>query len=308
MRRAIVFAVLLAVYQVPIPLPGQVPESITITRLPSVSVERDWIDYWTLGFSGLLALIGIGGVIAAIRTLRAIEKQAGLMETQIKDSRKSSEDNSRDVQASIAEATRASKAMEGIAESMASNVKSVKESVDISREIANMQKLATELHSRAYLSAVFSTARFQDSNHVFEVQAVLRNHGNTPAYDVVFKAAAQVVPVPLPDNFAFPLPGDTAGTSVSLIAPGTTKLMNRRVSDRVPNDQVDAIKLGGPSQCLAMWGIVNYQDAFKKTRRTRFAFFVNWIPWIEGHDKDKDGNPLPPQIISFDTAHHNDAD
>lgn len=259
-------------------------------------------------FIGLLVIVGWRGVREANRTLREIKRQADLMDTQIQDSRKSSADSSRDVQASIAEAVRSAKAMEGVAESMASNVESVRESVAISRDIANMQKLATELHSRAYLSAVFNTALFQDANHVFEGQAALRNHGNTPAYDVVFKAAAQIVPVPLPENFAFPLPDETAGTSVSLIAPGTTKLITCRAPAKVPDEQVDAIKRGGPPQALAMWGIVNYRDAFGVNRRTRFAFFICWIPWIKGMDKDKDGNPLPPQIMSTDTAHHNDAD
>src|SRR5207249_6885466 len=103
----------------------------------------------------------------------------------------SSAQQARDVQASIAEATRVSKAMEGIAVSMATSVESVKESVHISREIATVQKLATELQSRAYISVAFDSAFFQDAEHDFEVSAVLQNSGNTPAYDVVFKADAQ---------------------------------------------------------------------------------------------------------------------
>jgi hypothetical protein len=259
-------------------------------------------------FAATLVLIGGGGVYAAVRTLRAIERQAELMERQATEARESTAQQGRDVQASIAEATRVSRAMEGIAESMASNVESVRKSVGISREIADGQKLATELQSRAYLSAFFNTAIFQDANHVFEAQAVLRNHGNTPAYDVTFRAVAQIVPVPLPEDFAFPLPDETAGTSASLMAPGTTKLITRRVSGKVPDDQVDAIKRGDPPRCLAMWGIVKYRDAFKQTRHIRFAFLINWIPWLVGMDKDKDGHPLPPQIMSYDTAHHNDAD
>lgn len=256
-------------------------------------------------FAALLVLIGGGGVYAAVRTLQAI---ANLMEQQATEARESAANQMRDVQASIAEATRASKAMEGIAESMALNVESVRESVGISREIADTQKLATKLQSRAYMSAFFNSALFQDANHVFEVQAVLRNHGNTPAYDVTFKAIAQIVPSPLPEDFSFPLPDETAGASASLMAPGTTKLITRLVSSRVPDDQVDAIKLGDPPSCLAMWGVVKYRDAFKEARQIRFAFVVCWIPWLAGMDKDKDGNPLPPRIMSYDTANHNDAD
>ena len=55
------------------------------------------------------------------------------------------------MQASIAEAVRASKAMEGIATAMASNVESVRESVGISKAIATTQQLAMELQSRPNL-------------------------------------------------------------------------------------------------------------------------------------------------------------
>lgn len=251
---------------------------------------------------------GIGGVIAAIRTLRAIEQQAGLMETQIQDARKSNADNAKDVQASIAEAVRSAKAMEVVAESMAANAESMKTSVVISREIADTQKLVTELQSRPYLSAAFESAIFQDENHVFEVQTVLRNHGNTPAYDVTFRAVAKIVPFPIPEDFAFLLPDDTAGASSSLIAPGMTKLLNRGVSSRVPDDQVGSIKRGDPPLGLAMWGLVKYRDAFMKNRQLRFAFTVTWLPWVKGMDRDKDGNIRPEQIFSHDTTHHNDSD
>jgi len=198
--------------------------------------------------------------------------------------------------------------MEGIAESMASNVESMQISVGISRKIADMQKLATELHSRAYLSAFFSTAKYQDANHIFDVQVALRNHGNTPAYDVTFKTVAQIVPAPLTEDFAFPLTDEAAGTSVSLMAPGAMRVITRNVSDKVPDDQVEGIKRGLPPRCLAMWGLVNYRDAFKEKRYLRFAFTVAWIPWVEGLGKDKDGNPLPEVVMSYDTARHNDAD
>jgi hypothetical protein len=296
------------------PEPRTLPPSVSVATSADKpldvrsDVTKDWMDKLNWLFAALLVLIGGAGVYAAVRTLRAIERQANLMEQQATEARESAAHQMRDVQASIAEATRASKAMEGIAESMASNVESVRESVGISREIADMQKLATELQSRAYLSAFFNSALFQDANHVFEVQVVLRNHGNTPAYDVTFKAVAQIVPSPLPEDFSFPLPDESAGASVSLLAPGTTKLITRRVSSRVPDDQVDVIKLGDPPSCLAMWGIVKYRDAFKEARQIRFAFVVYWIPWLAGMDKDKDGNPLPPRIMSYDTAHHNDAD
>jgi hypothetical protein len=49
---------------------------IAISTLPPVSVTSGWRENLSLFFSGLLIVIGGGGVWAAIRTLRAIESQA----------------------------------------------------------------------------------------------------------------------------------------------------------------------------------------------------------------------------------------
>jgi hypothetical protein len=206
--------------------------------------EQDQSDanWWMVRLTGIAAVIGLIQAIVfgvqARRLKQTIEKMEEIAGKQTAD-----------VRASIAESTKAAQAMERIADSMAVSVESVKTSIGINREIADTQKLVTELQSRPYLSAAFDTAIFQDANHVFEVRAILRNHGNTPAYDVTFRAVAQIVNVPLPEDFPFYLPNDTAGASVSLIAPGAIKLVTRGVSERVPDDQIESIKRGGPPRC-----------------------------------------------------------
>jgi hypothetical protein len=276
-----------------------------ITVLPSLQADNETTkgqnkrdrystDWWMFGATIIIAIIG------AIQT-RVFWVQATRLKETIQKMDEISKQQTADIKASIAAANESATAMKGIAESLAS-------SVEISREIASTQKLVTELQSRPYLYASFNTATFQDENHVFEVQAILRNHGNTPAYDVTFSATAEIVPSPLPDDFAFPLPSGTAGASVSLMAPGTTKIIRRVVASRVPDEQVESIKRGGPPRCLGMWGVVSYRDAFMKTRELRFAFTMFWQTWIEGKDRDKDGNLIPEQIFSIDTAHHNSSD
>lgn len=60
-------------------------QSMAISELPPVSVEKDWMDKTAWLFGALLILIGAAGVYAAVKTLKAIEKQAGLMEGQLKE-------------------------------------------------------------------------------------------------------------------------------------------------------------------------------------------------------------------------------
>jgi hypothetical protein len=56
--------------------------SVTITKFPPVSINRDWIDWGVWIFSGLLAVVGFLQVGLLWRTLGAIKKQATTMKTQ----------------------------------------------------------------------------------------------------------------------------------------------------------------------------------------------------------------------------------
>lgn len=59
-------------------------QPVRISELPAVSVQRDWIDYISFGFSGALVLIGFFGVRYALRTLRTMEGQLQAIERQAK--------------------------------------------------------------------------------------------------------------------------------------------------------------------------------------------------------------------------------
>ena len=59
--------------------PDNAAQTVRVTKFPSVSVSRDWIDCLTVFFTGILVIVGIVGVRAALRTLGAIEKQTAAM-------------------------------------------------------------------------------------------------------------------------------------------------------------------------------------------------------------------------------------
>jgi len=52
---------------------------IQVREFPSVSITRDWMDYATVLFSGLLIIVGAFGVCLALRTLKAIEAQGNAL-------------------------------------------------------------------------------------------------------------------------------------------------------------------------------------------------------------------------------------
>jgi hypothetical protein len=58
--------------------------SVTVSKLPTVSVGKDWADWSDWGFGGLLVIVGGSQVLFLYRTLKAIQTQAGHMERQTK--------------------------------------------------------------------------------------------------------------------------------------------------------------------------------------------------------------------------------
>jgi MFS superfamily sulfate permease-like transporter len=107
-------------------------------------------NWWMVRLTGLIFFIGALQTlvfwIQATRLKKTIEKMDEIATGQTKDMRDS-----------INAAARAADAMEGVAESLAQNVRDVQESVAISREIADRQKLITELGARAYLPSFLRT-------------------------------------------------------------------------------------------------------------------------------------------------------
>jgi hypothetical protein len=58
-------------------------EPVTVAKLPPMSVEKDWMDRLAWVFNGVLVGAGCLGVWAAFRTLKAIDRQANLMQRQL---------------------------------------------------------------------------------------------------------------------------------------------------------------------------------------------------------------------------------
>jgi hypothetical protein len=64
--------------------------TVAVSKLPTVSISKDWADksYW--GFSGLLVVVGGFQVWLLWHTLRAIKRQANTMDVQATEAKKSS--------------------------------------------------------------------------------------------------------------------------------------------------------------------------------------------------------------------------
>ena len=126
------------------------------------------------------ALVIVGGVQTVVFGVQA-RKLAETIDTV----RAISRDQSNDVRDSIAQATRAAIAMEGMAAGMV-------KSTEITTEIGRTQREFGQMQMRAYLAVYYGTVVPQDSAigwHT-EVRLQLVNNGHTPAHEVSYQANA----------------------------------------------------------------------------------------------------------------------
>ncbi|SRR6266496_1808502 len=150
-------------------------------------------------------------------------------------------------------------------------------------DIADKIQAGNKAILRAYLTVVVGEAIFQERREgqgdlKFEARPNLLNTGNTPARKVHIQIAADVLPVPIPEDFGYPLPevgpdAKDAGT----VGSHQTYTMAATVKNFVPDGEVTSIK-EGTGKVLCVWGRLTYEDIFGEAHFTNFAQSITWFP------------------------------
>jgi len=140
--------------------------------------------------------------------------------------------------------------------------------------------------AKRQLRAYMGGAAVQDENIYapqFLAQMVIKNSGQTPAYDVCAGCKMSAYDNPLPDGFIFEAVPYRLGGPRYIVNPDSNHAIFVEAKPPLtPEDKV-AIKEG--KKCLYLWGEIRYRDAFAKYRfakykRTRFR-----LVWL------REGNP-----------------
>lgn len=163
------------------------------------------------------------------------------------------------------------------------------------KELIEVSKRTAMRQLRAYLCVNTDVVIFQDDTiqQRFVVLPELINAGQTPAHNVFYNGRADVLPYPLPDNFAFPMTAEQkAVTSAGQIGPGQKVKLGAAVDRLYASAEVEDIRRAVEKR-LYMYGTVYYVDALGDHQTTNFCQSYRWRP---------DGQPL-----SENTRHHNDA-
>lgn len=210
-------------------------------------------------FTGMLAVVGFFQLLVF-----------GYQAYQLRETVRAAIGQSIDTKNVIKQSARTAKAMEDVAKHFETSVTQAEKST------ASFQERMA-LQTRAYVAAAIGVAIYQEREKglKFEVKPLLMNTGQTPAHKLSYRAKAAILPIPLPQDFAFPLPDENTGQAV--IFPHQSVTMNAIVEDFVDDAEVNAIK-HGEGKCLYIWGVIAYEDQFGKPHDTKFCHAMTWLP------------------------------
>jgi hypothetical protein len=225
--------------------------------------EKTSSDRWLIGLTGVLALVGGLQLITF-----------GVQAHRLKQTVDAMQGQSTDMKLSISESTRAANAMELVAAHLRVNVDKITETVEINKDIANRQREFGELQLRAIVGVRIGPATYQDEKYVFASGPVFVNTGHTAARRFRYAIKADILPVPLPDDYKFRLPPRTKASA--LLPPQEPRDGYTMVDHRVPDEDVSRIKRG-IKESLYVWGTAAYEDAFGRTKRLTFLQQITWI-------------------------------
>jgi hypothetical protein len=100
------------------------------------------------------------------------------------------------------------------------------------------------------------------------------NTGNTPARKVSLRKAAAILPIPISEDFQFPLPEEEIA-DVGVVGAHQSSGMGEIVEDFIPWENVVDVKKG-TSEALCVWGTITYEDIFGGKHYTKFGQILTW--------------------------------
>jgi hypothetical protein len=169
------------------------------------------------------------------------------------------------------------------AEAMERHIGEAARSADAMERIAATIQTGNQAIIRAYLTVTVGDIHlFQErkgpgqDDLKFEARPNLTNTGNTPARNVGIRIAADILPIPIPDDFQFPLPGNEI-KNAGIVGAHQTTILAGTVENFVPDAEIGTIK-EGRTKALCVWGLIIYDDIFGESHQTKFGQWITWNP------------------------------
>jgi hypothetical protein len=249
---------------------------VRIRELPPVSVMRDWMDCLALVFSAILLIVGICGVRAAYKTLKAIEQQVAEMKAQ----REAMQGQLTTMQGQLGQMESSSVQTTALIAATQKSANAAKTSADIVARVA-VPTLAVEKFGFGYTGSASMAAILQFPN----VEIVIKNYGQTPAFlrswTIIF-ACGELPQVPIYADF----PGSGIVLEKEVVKPGESYTLPTLPSykrQKFSADDIEAILTD--HKLFYAYGYICYWDLFgNPVRRYKFCEEVlnigdSWAQW-----------------------------
>ena len=219
------------------------------------------------------------GVLAAITFFLAYYT-GGLYRATValsKQAKSDGEEQSNRMFDAIVQATRAANSIGNLADSSRKSANAAIKAAEASERAIEITEETAKRELRAYLTVRIGGGDQQDRHkrQFFAVRPQIINSGKTPAYEMNWWAKADILPVPLPDDFNFPSQSDTETHSLT-IGPGQDLYLLAIHPRYVPDSEAREIIVGNDKR-VYVWGEITYVDAFGESRSTKFCHNIFWL-------------------------------
>lgn len=156
---------------------------------------------------------------------------------------------------------------------------------ETTRSANAMEDIATKIQAgnkailRAYLTVTVGNIHLYQERRDdkrFESRPNLTNTGNSPARNVSIQISADILPIPIPREFNFPLP-DPEIRNAGIVGSREIMTLAGTVKELVSDSEVGLIK-EGRTKALCVWGLITYEDIFGAPHHTKFGQWLTWNP------------------------------
>jgi hypothetical protein len=249
--------------------------------------EKSSSDRWMVRLTAVLAVGAVLQFLVLVGQAIVFGTQAKRLRQSVDLTREVAGRQERDMHASIAEASRAATAMEGVAAGISASVANTRELFATQRQFSQMQL-------RPYLSVTEPgfIPQNPERNLFAGMQVNVVNTGHTPAHNFRVASRVGILPFPLPDDIDLTIP-DHEIISSGHINPGQRFFFRRNLDRLMSDDELQDI-IAGNHRRIYIYGTVYCIDAFGNEHFTNFCQFGVWA--VEGNF-----------LGAINTPRHNDA-
>ena len=146
------------------------------------------------------------------------------------------------------------------------------------RDLVGGHGRTAERQLRAYLSIAGTFIENYGTQRHATINWRVKNHGQTPAFDIDYRFTIEVLPVRLPDGFDFPPPQREIRGGATLF-PGADMAAWFHNDRPFTEEEYDGVE--DCTRNIHIWGVMSYRDAFKHRRTTLFNVILGGPNFVE---------------------------